>query len=50
MKHTNCAICAILEASHVKPASPKQKTNKKRQISRQKVEQIILQIPEAIFM
>lgn len=51
MKHTVCAVCAILEApqQQFQPAKVPSKENKNITCTRQKVEQIIgLQIPEAI--
>lgn len=50
MKHTVCAVCAILEApqQQFQPAKVPSK-EKKKTCTRQKVEQIIiLQIPEVI--
>lgn len=51
MKHTVCAVCAILEApqQQFQPAKVPSKKKKKKTCTRQKVEQIIiLRIPEVI--
>lgn len=49
MKHTVCAVCAILEAPQQQFQPAKVPSKEKKTCTRQKVEQIIiLQIPEVI--